>query len=136
MKTNEMQTLCDNLTYELQTQAAWSGHEYAFDYAPLSSAKEYAKEQTGEKWKAISEQFDKIDMDIETILDMHITNRGSAVLVDLFQFQMPEGSDNLRTAAMQMLENQFLDLVNEVVSGLNEQIEKSKSLGRNERERN
>ena len=136
MKTNEMQTLCDNLTYELQTQAAWSGHEYAFDYVPLLSAKEYAKEQTGEKWKAISERFDKIDVGIEAILDMQITNRGSAVLADLLQVQLPEGSNNLRTAAMQVLEDQFLDLVNEVVSGLNEQIEKSKSLGRNEIERN
>ena len=125
MKKEELQGLCDKLTYELQTQAGWSGHEYSFDYTELQPAVDYAKSQSGKVWKDISAQFEKIKTDAEALSWASLTDEESRVITRLLDIHLPEGNSNLCNVAKDILDEKFLDLVEKVVVGLEIQIEKA-----------
>ena len=125
MKKEELQGLYDKLTYELQTQAGWSGHEYSFDYAELQPAVDYAKSQSGKVWEDISTQFEKIKADAEALSWASLTDEESRVITRLLDIHLPEGNSNLCNAAKDILDEKFLDLVEKVVVGLEIQIEKA-----------
>lgn len=125
MKKEELQSLYDKLTYELQTQAGWSGHDYSFYYTELQPAVDYAKAQSGKVWKDISAQFENIKADAEALSWASLTDEESRVIARLLDIHLPEGDANLCNAAKDILDEKFLVLVEKVVVGLEIQIEKA-----------
>ncbi len=125
MNKKELQELYDKLTYELQTQAGWSGHDYSFNYTELQPAVDYAKAQTGKVWEDISAQFENIKADAEALSWASLTDKESRVNTRLLNLHLPEGDSNLCNAAKDILDEKFLVLVEKVVAGLEIQIEKA-----------